>query len=64
MKKGENVRLQSLEHFCEAHKDLVTIKQMRNYIYRDPDADMWVRRIGRRIFVDVDKFFEWTMRKL
>lgn len=58
--------LQSLNEFVESNKDLVKLGSMRDWIFhREKNgADMWIRRIGRRIFIDVDKFFEWTKRKI
>lgn len=67
MKTVKEPNLQSLEEFVQTHPKLVTMRQMRRMvanIAHNNGADMWIRRIGRRIFVDVDKFFEWTMRKL
>lgn len=57
--------LKSLKEFVEIHEDIVTMSAMRDWIFKakDSGANMWIRRLGRRIFIDVDKFFEWTERK-
>lgn len=55
-----------LATFVDQHKDLVTTASMRTWIKKrmNNGADCWIVRLGNRIFVDVDKFFEWTKRKV
>jgi len=55
----------SLEEFAAEHYKIANLEQLRRFIRNEHKngASMWVRRVGRRIFVDVDKFFEWTKRK-
>lgn len=62
MKNTEVPQLMSLKEFVKAFPHLVDINQMRNYIaHKEKNkASMWVRKIGRRLFVDVDQFFKWT----
>jgi hypothetical protein len=66
IKKTQEPNLMSLEEFVNTHPKLVTMRQMRRTINnaQSNQADMWIRRINRRIFVDVDEFFEWMKRKL
>lgn len=58
--------LQSLKDFVKTHAALVTMGAMRDWIYYSAQngASMWIHRVGRRIFIDVDKFFQWTKRKI
>jgi len=50
--------------FLEDNKGIVTERQMRRFILQKREGiDMWLHYVGRYIFVDVDKFFEWTKRK-
>ena len=64
-KKTEIPNLMSLEEFIKAHSSLVEMQQMRRIILneRKNGAVTFIHRIGRRIFINVDKFFEWTQRK-
>lgn len=57
--------IQSLKDFVLTYPHLVTQNQMRNYIARRKKngADVWIHRIGRRMFINVENFFEWTKRK-
>jgi len=57
-------KLLTLKEFCSKYK-LMGYRQMQRYI-QQADANgaaMWIRRVGRKIYVDVDQFFEWTKRK-
>lgn len=58
--------LQPLAQFVEENKNLVTMSAMRKWILNADTngADMWIHRLGKNIAVDVDKFFEWTKRKV
>lgn len=66
MERLKYPNLQSLEDFCENHKNLVNLNQMREFIRHAEKngAHIFIHRIGRRIFIDLDKFFEWTKRKV
>ena len=58
--------LQALAEFVNNHPKLVTLRQMRRIVSNSPQngAELFLRRVNRRIFIDVDKFFEWTKRKV
>jgi hypothetical protein len=66
MENKKKPNLQALEKFVEENKHLLTLRQMRDIIRREKEngAHIFIHRIGRRIFIDVDKFFEWTKRKV
>lgn len=54
-------KLLTLSEFCNTYK-LVSYRQMQRFI-KDAEkngAKIWLRRVGKKIFIDVDKFFEWT----
>jgi hypothetical protein len=58
--------LQSLKDFIKNNPQLkLKLPTIRGWIRcpQDSGAHTWVRRVGRLIFVDVEKFFEWTRRK-
>ena len=58
--------LQALAEFVNNHPKLVTLRQMRRIVSNSPQngAELFLRRVNRRIFIDGDKFFEWTKRKV
>ncbi len=66
MKKTQEPNLVALEEFVNTHPKMVTMRQMRRTIKNAQfnKADIWIRRVNRRIFVDVDQFFEWMKRKV
>jgi len=64
MKKTQKPNLLSLKDFLDANADIVTERQMRRFIQeKRKGIESWLRYVGKRIFVDVDQFFEWIKLK-
>lgn len=63
MKKTPN--LLRLKDFCEKHSSFVSEQGMRAIIRNanKNGANTFLRRLGRLILIDEDKFFEWTEKR-
>lgn len=60
MKKTEFPYLMPLKEFSAASG--IPETHLRN-IVRSPEVLPFIHRIGKKIYIDTKKFFEWTQRK-
>lgn len=55
----------TIEEVCQQYPKVVNPRTMRNWIAKakkDPNAT-WHKKIGKKWFVDVERFFEWMDKK-
>lgn len=47
--------------FARAHPGKTTVKRLRTYVAKAKEigADVWIHRVGIRVYIDEAKFFEW-----
>lgn len=58
MKERKLLKLKDLQ---EKYSYLFPLSTLRYWIYKRESngANCWIRKIGGKIFVDVDEFFKW-----
>lgn len=65
MRKTQTPYLLSLNDFVNQNPTMVTKEQIYNFMRRKKKngADIWVYKVGGKIYVDVDQFFKWAKER-
>lgn len=54
-----------LKEFVSQNPMMVTMEQIYNFMRRKKKngADIWVYKVGGKIYVDVEQFFKWAKER-
>lgn len=64
MEKTKGPYIVSLADFVKEYPHMVNMSQMRALVRNSKTngSSKWIRKVGVKIFVDVEQFFEWTKK--